>query len=142
MVELQQPKAFTCENTKKLLKKFELKINGIIGADFQLVKASLLLINSPDRYYNNQHYGSIVQIDGIYERIGDSVIICSIPIDGNDNVKVSFIPNSHFGQTRDDDLIDEKIGVELTLSKHAILIIHGLLQFSESTYKMLNYRLI
>ena len=139
LVELQ-PKAFTSENTKKLLKKFELKINEIIGADFQLVKASLL-INSPDRYYNNQHYGSIVQIDGIYERIGDSVIICSIPIDGNENVKVSFIPNSHFGQTRDDDLIDEKIGVELTLSKHAILIIHGLLQFSESSYKMLNYRL-
>ena len=141
LVELQ-PKAFTSENTKKLLQKFELKINEIIGADFQLVKASLL-INSPDRYYNNQHYGSIVQIDGVYERISDSVIICSIPIDGNENVKVSFIPNSHFvgGQTRDDDLIDEKIGVELTLSKQTILIIHGLLQFSESTYKMLNYRL-
>ena len=139
MVELQ-PKAFTSENTRKLLKKFELRINEIIGADFQLVKASIL-INSPDRYYNNQHYGSIVQIDSIYERIGDSVIICSIPIDGNENVKVSFIPNSHFGQTRDDDLIDEKIGVELTLSKQTILIIHGLLQFSESTYKMLNYRL-
>jgi hypothetical protein len=139
LYEKWEPKLFLTIHTMHFLEYAEEKINSLFNNNYQLIKATLMISTRDDNYYN-QHFSCLLPMNfrGL-KKLGDSVIICIIPVDGLEDARIHAIPLSHHYENYGE--LDETSSVTLSIEEKTILLMNGLFVNAESSYSNLNYRL-